>query len=121
MSEEALEIETDWLPGSSIVIKSTSHWVDFEDKGIILMAEPLKVLQYSHLSSLSNLPDVPESHCILDFRLTELKDKTLLSLHISNFPTTAIFKHFQFYWNATLDVLKAWIENDQKILNQIEI
>jgi hypothetical protein len=32
-----------------------------EDKGVILRLEPERLLQYSHFSPLSGLPDAPDS------------------------------------------------------------
>lgn len=110
MSEEELEIITDWQTGSHITIKGHQHWVYFENHGTILQSEPGKILQYSHLSSLSHLPDKPENYSILTFTLSEMQGKTNLTLHLSGFPTHSIYKHLVFYWNTTLDLLKNFIE-----------
>lgn len=110
MSEEEIEITTDWKAGSAINIKGHQHLVHFENSGKILQAEPERILQYSHLSSLSKLPDVPESYSIITFLLSETSGSTSLTLTLSGFPTESIHKHLVFYWNTTLDLLKSFIE-----------
>ena len=45
---------------------------------------------------------------------------TELTLTLSNFTTETIYKHLNFYWNTTLEVLKNFIEsgNKEKQLNE---
>jgi len=110
MSELEIEILTDWKVGNLVVIRGKLHGIKFENKGRVLQFEPEKILQYSHLSSLSRLPDKPENYSVFDFRLTPKEDLTLLTLTVSNFPTESIFKHLAFYWNVTLEIFKRTIE-----------
>jgi uncharacterized protein YndB with AHSA1/START domain len=110
MSELEIEILTDWKVGNLVVIRGKLHGIKFENKGRVLQFEPEKILQYSHLSSLSRLPDKPENYSVFDFRLTPKEDLTLLTLTVSNFPTESIFKHLAFYWNVTLEIFKRMIE-----------
>lgn len=105
-----LEILTDWKVGHPFIIKGSYHG-KFENKGIVLQFEPNKILRYNYLSSVSRLPDRPENHTIVEFRMAPLKDQTILTLTLSNFPTESIFKHVDFYWRATLEILKVLIEN----------
>lgn len=107
--EMALEIITDWKVGSPIVIKGFHH-IKFENKGTVLQFEPDSVLQYNYLSSLSRLPDKPENYSIIGFGLAPLKNQTSLTLTISNFPTETIFKHIDFYWSTTIEIMKKLIE-----------
>src|SRR5258707_5978653 len=110
-SETEINIITDWKVGSPMIIRGTLHRVKFENKGIVLQFEPEKILQYNHLSSISRLlPDIPESYTIIEFRLTPVNSQTELTLTASNFPTETIYKHFRFYWNVTLELLKRMIE-----------
>lgn len=109
--EMQLAILTDWRVGSNLIIKGFHH-AHFENKGKVLAAEPGKQLTYTHLSSLSNLNDKEENYTVLDFRLEEKEGATVLTLTITNFPTESIYKHFQFYWGATLQLLKHCIESN---------
>ena len=113
MSETEIDILTDWNVGNPIVIRGRLHGIKFENKGLVLLFEPEKILQYSHLSSLSRLPDTPENHSVFDFRLTPDGDQTALTLTLSNFPTESIDKHLAFYWNVTLEIFKRMMEEDE--------
>ncbi|HEY5823558.1 MAG TPA: SRPBCC domain-containing protein, partial [Cyclobacteriaceae bacterium] len=104
-SEMKLEVMTDWKMGSPIIIKGFHH-VAFENKGIVLKYEPSHALAYSSLSSLSRLADQPENYSIIEFRLASIEEGTQLTLLLNNFPTESIFKHLDFYWTTTLQILK---------------
>ncbi len=107
--EMEIEITTDWQVGNSILVKGFHHaW--FENRGIVLAAEPGRLLRYTQLSSLSHLPEQPESYTVIEFQLFPSDNRTLLTLAISNFPTETIFKHLEFYWGATLEILKELVE-----------
>lgn len=105
-----MEISSNWTVGSPIRMQGTMHGIAFENVGQILQFEPEQVLQYSHLSSLSQLPDTAESYANLTFNLAPIANQTRLNLTITNFPTEAIFRHLDFYWRTALEVLKAVIE-----------
>ncbi|MFC4311118.1 SRPBCC domain-containing protein [Steroidobacter flavus] len=107
--EMALEIETDWTVGHQIVI-SGFHHVRFKNRGRVVAFEPMQRLAYTHLSSLSRLPEVPGSYTMLEFTLAAVNRATALQFQASGFPTESIFKHLQFYWGGTLPVLKRTIE-----------
>jgi len=110
MAETDIDILTDWKVGHPFVIRGNLHGINFENTGIVLQFEPEKVLQYSHLSSLSRLPTSPESFSVIEFRLAPIEHQTTLTLTLSHFPTESIYKHLAFYWNVTLEVLKRLIE-----------
>jgi uncharacterized protein YndB with AHSA1/START domain len=110
MFETEINIITDWQVGSPIAIRGDLHGMNFENTGTVLQFERETLLQYSHLSSLSRLPDKPENHSLLEFRLTPVENQTVLTLTLSNFPTESIYKHLAFYWNVTLEILKRTIE-----------
>ena|SRR6218665_1640908 len=107
--ELQIEVITGWETGGPILIKGFHH-AKFENSGRVMQFEPEKVLQYSHLSSVSRLPDVPENYSIHSFRLEPENGQTLLSLRVENFPTETIYKHLEFYWAGTLSVIKNRIE-----------
>lgn len=112
--DEELEVLADWCVGGSVIIKGSMHWVYFETKGAVLQVEPGKLLRYQQLSSLSNLPDVEESYSIIEFKLEPLNNQTILIIGLSNFPTESIYRHLVFYWNATLDIIKTFVEGRVK-------
>lgn len=110
MSETEIQITTDWIVGHPIWIQGTLHRVKFRNQGTVLRYEREQVLAYSHLSSLSRLPDEPENYAVFTFVLTPADNQTDLTLTLSNFATEAISKHLVFYWNVTLELLKKFIE-----------
>ena len=107
--EMRLEIVTDWSVESPITIRGFHH-VRFENTGTVLQVEPDGVLRYTHLSSVSRLPDAPEHYSIIEFRLEAVQDQTALTLTLGNFPTETIRKHLDFYWRTTLEILKRFVE-----------
>lgn len=86
------------------------HHQPFENRGTVLRFEPPKSLRYSHKSSLSRLPDLPESFSVFDFALRAVNEGTRLTLTLSGFPTPEIEKHLDFYWRVTLGILQRFVE-----------
>ena len=76
------------------------------EQGTILQFEPEKVLEYSYWSSLSQHADVPENYSVITFKLTPVDGKTILTFTQSNFETEVSYKHFNYYWNVALGLLK---------------
>ena len=111
-SEMKVEVETDWKINAPLVVRGFHH-VKFENKGVVLRCIPEEQLTYSHLSSVSRLPDETGNYTILDFILTPTGNRTILTLGISNFPTEIIRKHLEFYWRGTMHRLKKCVENDE--------
>lgn len=116
MAETGLEIITDWKVGSSIIIKGPWYKTHFENKGIVLRYEPEQALSYTHLSSLSKLPDVSESYTTLEFILKQESDELLLTVTAANFPTEAIYKHLAFYWSVVPNLIKKLAEKDSGMM-----
>ena len=113
--EMQVEIVTDWKVGSPIIVKGHHNNVDFENKGTVLHFEPNSVLRYSHFSSVSRLPDEAENYTIIEFRLARTEENsTSLNVTISNFLSESIFKHFEYYWRITIEVIKRFIEGTQQ-------
>lgn len=110
MAETEIEIITDWQVGNPITIQGDLHGIPFENNGYVLKFEPERTLRYSHLSSLSNLPDKMESYSIIEFTLQPKGNQTNFTLTLCNFPTETIYRHLAFYWRITLQMLKGFIE-----------
>jgi uncharacterized protein YndB with AHSA1/START domain len=112
MSDSEIEIVTTWEVGSPIIINAqeVSYKTAFTNTGVVLQFLKDSVLEYSHLSSLSRLPDQAENYTLIRFTLQQEEDHTLLELNLSNFPTESHYKHIDFYWTITLEVLKRFVE-----------
>lgn len=103
--EMQIEISTNWQIGSLINITGFHH-VHFQNTGTVLQFKPHQTIQYSHLSSVSKLPNTPESYTIITFQLKPKGQLTQLTVQINNFPTESIFKHLNFYWETTIHIIK---------------
>ena len=110
-------ITTDWSIGSPFIWSVIWSGIAHNDKGVVVRFEPEIILQYSNWSEISHLPDKPEYYSILGFELTPDSTRTLpyttLSFTHSNLVTEAIYKHSNFYWNATLNKIKKITEQMQ--------
>lgn len=108
--EMQIEIQTDWKVNAPIFIRGFHH-IRFENKGIVLQFDKGKILRYSHLSSVSRLPDIPENYSVFEFILEPKEGQTLLTFTIDNFPSYAIRKHLEFYWRTTVFKIKQAVES----------
>jgi uncharacterized protein YndB with AHSA1/START domain len=107
-----LEIYTNWIVGTPISIKGFHH-VHFENKGTVIQFDPQKIIQYSHLSSISHLPETKENYTIITFIVSPDEEKTLLKIRIENFPSASIYQHLNFYWTGTMKILKDFAEQQE--------
>lgn len=106
-----VQVDTDWQVGSTVTV-SGFHHVSFINKGTVLQFDPLKALRYTHLSSVSHLPEKPESYCVFEFLLEPSGNGTFLTVNISNFPTESIFRHLDLYWKTTVAIFKDFVEKN---------
>lgn len=113
-----INIQTTWQVNGPIVI-SGFHHLQFENKGTVLQFEPEKVLRYNFISSLSRLPEIPENYTIIEFALSPIDNQTSLTLVITNFPTETIYRHLDFYWRTTIELIKDLIEKSAPSTAQI--
>jgi uncharacterized protein YndB with AHSA1/START domain len=103
-------VESDWREGSSITWKGEWEGKSYEDKGTILQLEPGGVLQYSHFSPLSGLPDEPENYHTVTIRLSDEGGQTGVSLEQDKNPTEEARDHSQKNWESMLEALKKLLE-----------
>jgi uncharacterized protein YndB with AHSA1/START domain len=103
------EIITEWKVNGPIIIRGFHH-LKFENKGTVLQFKPNQILSYSHLSSVSRLPDIPKNYSIFEFSLIPIGNQTSLTITVSNFPTETIYKHLKFYWEVTPGIIKGIAE-----------
>jgi uncharacterized protein YndB with AHSA1/START domain len=104
-----IDVHTDWRPGTPIVVTGFHHG-PFRNDGIVLDCVPERLLRYSHRSSVSHLPDTPDSDSEIAFALAPAAGGTAVHLAVHGFPTETIFRHLDLYWRGTLDVFKAFVE-----------
>ena len=107
--EMDLGVETDWKIGSPMVVSGIHH-ERFQNTGVVMEFKEMERLSYTHLSSLSRLPEEARNFTTLAFSLAPQGDATSLTLTVTGFPTVGIFKHLQLYWTGTLSILKRFAE-----------
>jgi uncharacterized protein YndB with AHSA1/START domain len=71
---------SDWKKGSPIIWKGEWQVKKYEDKGLILRLEPEHMIQYSHYSPLSGLPETPENYHTVTIELSRKGSQTEVSL-----------------------------------------
>ena len=101
---------SDWKEDSPVTWKGERQGKPYEDKGVILQSKPPRLIQYSHFSPLSGLPDVPENYHTVTIELTSEANRTRLSLSQDNNPTEESRDHSQQNLQAMLAAMKALLE-----------
>ncbi len=103
-------VVTDWREGSPISWKGEWEGKPYEDKGTILRFEPTRLLQFTHFSPLSGLPDEPENHHTVTIELSGSGNQTHVSLTQDNNPTKRAREHSERNWAMMLAALKELLE-----------
>ena len=115
MSDEPLELDTDWTVGGPIVLRGVLHGrLRFENSGRVQAFEPARILEYTHWNSLSRrvLPDVPENHVVIRLDLMETEVGTEVELTLSRLGNYAVYGHMNYYWEVALVALKRQCESE---------
>ena len=103
-------VVSDWRPGSPIVWKGEWQGKPYADKGVILQLQPGRMIQYSHFSPLSGLPDKPENYHRVTVELTAEENQTRVSLAQDNNETEEDRTHSEQNWKMMLESLKKFVE-----------
>jgi uncharacterized protein YndB with AHSA1/START domain len=101
---------SEWKKGRPIMWKGEWKGKAYEDKGMIQKIEPERVLQYTHFSPLSGLPEKPENFHTVTIELSEKGSKTTVSLSQDNNATDEERQHSEENWKMMLDGLKKMLE-----------
>ncbi|MEP7059898.1 MAG: SRPBCC domain-containing protein [Actinomycetota bacterium] len=103
-------VTSEWTPGSSIVWEGEMDGKAFRDHGTILRVDSEHVLQYSHFSPLSGMPDAPENYHTVTISLEPAGDGTLVSLSQDNVGSDEERTQSEGTWMAMLTGLKTYVE-----------
>jgi uncharacterized protein YndB with AHSA1/START domain len=104
------EVTTDWRVGSPITYQGTWEGKAYKDKGKILQVEPGKLLVSTFWSSLSGLPDVPESYNTVRYELSTEGGGTRLTVTQDNNATQEEASRSEQNWKIVLDGMKKLLE-----------
>ena len=100
------EVDSDFRPGSPITWRGEWEGKPFEDKGEVLAAEPGRVLEMTHFSSMSGKDDRPENYHRVRYELSESNGSTSVELSQDGNGTAEEAEHAAKNWQAMLDGLK---------------
>jgi len=104
------KVESSWKEGSLIVWKGNWKGRPFRDKGVIIQMQPGKILQYTHYSPLSGLPDTPENYHVVTIELSEKGSGTYVKLTQDNNPDEESKDHSEKNFSIMLEELKKHVE-----------
>lgn len=104
------DVTSTWKEGTPIVWKGEWQGKRYEDKGVVLRAQPNRLLSYSHFSPLEGKPDTPDNYHTVTVELSELADGTEISLSQDNNATEQAREHSEKNWNMALAGLKKVVE-----------
>jgi uncharacterized protein YndB with AHSA1/START domain len=106
-----VDTETDWRKGSSIIHRGEYQGKPYEDRGRILEIIPPRLLQHSHWSPVSGLPDAPENYQQVTWELSERDGRTDLVIRESNLPSEEALAVSERSWRLALEQLKRLLED----------
>ncbi len=103
-------VVSDWRENSPIVWQGMWQGKPYEDKGVILQFKPGQMLQYSHFSPLSGIPDKPENYHTVTVELSTDGNQTRVSLAQDHNTTEEERAHSEENWGMMLAALKKFVE-----------
>jgi uncharacterized protein YndB with AHSA1/START domain len=104
------EVVTDWRPGSPIVWKGEYNGKSFEDKGMVIEADPDHRLVITHFSPMTGEPDRPENYHTIVYELEPHGDSTHVRLDQDNNSSAEEAEHSRQNWAMMLESLKQTVE-----------
>ena len=104
------DVVSDWRDGSAITWKGEWQGKSYEDKGTIRHITAERLLEYTHFSPLSGLPDQPENYHTVKIQLFDQGNRTQVSLAQDNNPSEQARAHSEKNWGMMLAGLKKFVE-----------
>ncbi len=103
-------VVSDWQEGSPIVWQGEWQGTKYEDKGVIVKLAPERMIQYTHFSPLSGVPDVPENYHTVTVELTLEGTQTRVALTQDHNATEEEREHSEQNWRMMLEGMKQLLE-----------
>jgi uncharacterized protein YndB with AHSA1/START domain len=103
-------VVSDWREGGPIVWQGEWQGKPYEDRGVILKLTPERILQYSHFSPLSGLPDTAENYHTVTVELATEGAQTRVVLTQDYNATQEEREHSEQNWTLVLQGLKQLLE-----------
>ena len=105
------EVISDWKVGSPIIYKGSYQGKAYEDKGVVLKAEPEKLLITTHWSPLSGTTDSPENYHKVSYEIVPQNGRMRLTISQDNNSSVEEQAQNAQFWQAALDSIKKLLEN----------
>jgi uncharacterized protein YndB with AHSA1/START domain len=107
------DVVSHWREGSTITWKGEWEGKSYEDKGVILQFKPERMIQYTHFSPLSGLPDQPDNYHTVTIKLSGEGNHTHVSLAQDNNKTEQAREHSEKNWAMMLAALQKFVEQQR--------
>jgi uncharacterized protein YndB with AHSA1/START domain len=104
------DVKSDWQVGSTITWRGEWQGQPYEDRGVILQLQPEQLIQYSHFSPISGMPDRPENYHIVTVELSDDGNHTHISLTQDHNADEEERAHSEQNWETMLLGLKKFVE-----------
>ena len=105
------DVTSKFYEGSPIVWRGEWQGKVYEDKGKVLKVDPGRVLQFSHYSPLSGLPDRPDSYHVVTIELIDKGGEVKVVLTQDKNLTEEARQHSEKNWQLVLNALKELVES----------
>ncbi len=107
-------VTSKWIEGSRITWKGVLQGRPYEDRSVILKAVPRRLLQFTHFSGLSGLPDLSENYHTVTIELGADGPRTHVSLTQDNNDTAEARARSEGSWKMMLNGLKMVVEETSR-------
>lgn len=106
-------VVTDWKKGSPIFFRGEWEGKQYEDKGTILDIEEGRFVRYKYWSSMSGTADISENYSTIQYTLSGLDTKTVLTISQDGIASEEQRDHSEKNWKLIMEGLKQLIEKRQ--------
>ncbi|MBU3743791.1 MAG: SRPBCC domain-containing protein [Sediminibacterium sp.] len=105
------QLITNWQVGQPILFQGEWEGKPYQDKGIVLVYEPNKRLEYAYLSNWSGKEDVPENYLWICYEVSSTGAFTELTIQQSNYDVDRA-KHSEGNWESLMGAMKKIVETE---------
>ncbi len=104
------DLDTDWKVGSPLYFRGEWQGKRYEDRGTVLLFEPMRALAFNYWSSMSGTEDKPETRLVVRYELEEGPDGVRVTIGNSNLASQAAADHSAENWRGVLAALQRLLE-----------
>jgi uncharacterized protein YndB with AHSA1/START domain len=104
------DVTSEWREGSPVTWKGEWKGRAYEDRGVVLVAQPERKLSYSHFSPLTGKPDIPENYHTVTIDLSDASGQTAVALSQDRNESEQERVHSEQNWTTMLESLKKYVE-----------